>query len=157
MPVREVMTAPVVTVQRDWTVRQAAGLLFERDITAAPVLDERGSMVGIVSEMFLLTGQFEADPRVCLRLAAEPDSPPPQVVGQVMTRSVRTVRETEDVLTLVDLMVTARVKSVPSFRAPNRSASSAAGTCWAFWHAGMNGFVTTYWRRCVRRRSRRSP
>ncbi len=113
MLVREVMTAPVVTVRRDWTVRQAARLLFERDITAAPVLDERGRMVGIVSEMDLLTGQFESDPRAYLRLTAEPDSPPPKAVGQVMTSSVRTVRETDDVLTLVDLMVAARVKSVP--------------------------------------------
>lgn len=116
MLVREVMTTPVVTVRRDWTVRQAARLLFESDITAAPVLDEDGRMVGIVSEMDLLTGQFEADPRAYARPVAEPDSPPPKVVGQVMTPDVRTVRDTDDVLRLLDLMVTARVKSVPVMR-----------------------------------------
>lgn len=40
MLVHEVMTTPVVTVPKDWTVKQAVHLLYESDVTAAPVLDE---------------------------------------------------------------------------------------------------------------------
>jgi CBS domain-containing protein len=114
--VREVMTAPLVTVPADWTVKQAVRLLYQRDITAAPVVDEAGRMVGIVSEMDLLRGEFEADPRAYLRPVAEPGSPPPTAVTEVMTPHVRTVHEGDDVLSLVELMLTTGVKSVPVVR-----------------------------------------
>ncbi|GAB3979466.1 CBS domain-containing protein [Actinoallomurus acanthiterrae] len=107
---------PVVTVPRGWTVKQAVRLLYERDITAAPVVDDDGRMVGIVSEMDLLRREFEADPRAYLRPAAQPESPPPAVVEEVMNPNVRTVRETDDVLKLVDMMITTGVKSVPVLR-----------------------------------------
>ena len=116
MLVREVMTSPVVTVPLDWTVKQAVHLLYERDITAAPVFDDEGRLVGIVSEMDLLRGEFEADPRAYLRPAAEPESPPPAAVKDVMTPYVQTVRENDDVLDLVELMITTGVKSVPVTR-----------------------------------------
>ncbi|MDN3359775.1 CBS domain-containing protein [Actinomadura sp. DC4] len=116
MLVREVMTAPVVTVPAGSTVREAVRLLYERNITAAPVLDRRGRMTGIVSEMDLLRGEFEPDPRASEGPAASPGSPPPATVEEVMTSDVRTARETDDVLALVDLMIRTRVKSVPVVR-----------------------------------------
>lgn len=119
MLVREVMTTPVVSVPRDWTVKQAVRLLYESDITAAPVLDEEGRLAGIVSEMDLLRGEFEADPRAYLSPAAEPESSPPATVEEVMSPNVRTVRENDDVLGLVDLMVGTGVKSVPVMRGPD--------------------------------------
>jgi predicted transcriptional regulator len=76
-------------------------------------VDDEDRMVGIVSEMDLLRGEFEADPRAYARPAAEPESPPPATVAEVMTPNVRTVRENDDVLDLVDLMMTTGVKSVP--------------------------------------------
>jgi CBS domain-containing protein len=113
MLVHEVMTSPVVTVPSGWTVKQATRMLYEKDITAAPVLDEDGRLVGIVSEMDLLRGVFEADPRAYLRPAAEPDAPPPASVTEVMTPHVQTVHTSDDVMRLVDLMITTGVKSVP--------------------------------------------
>src|SRR5579875_720337 len=83
--VREVMTAPVVTVPRNATVKQAIRLLYEHNITAAPAVDASGHMVGIVSEMDLLRGQFEADPRAFLGPASTPGEPPPRRVSEVMT------------------------------------------------------------------------
>src|SRR3954469_3157668 len=116
MLVREVMTAPVVTVPAGSTIRQAVRLLYERNITAAPVLDRRGRMTGIVSELDLLRGAFEPDPRASVSLAASPGSPPPATVEEVMTSGVRTARETDDVLEVVDLMISTRLKSVPVVR-----------------------------------------
>lgn len=116
MLVHEVMTTPVMTVPRTWTAKQAVLLLYEKDITAAPVVDEHGRMVGIVSEMDLLRGEFEADPRAYLRLSALPGSQPTVGVEDVMSPNVKTVREDTEVLDLVELMITVGMKSVPVVR-----------------------------------------
>jgi CBS domain-containing protein len=84
MLVREVMTEPVVTVLAGSTIREAVRLLYERNITAAPVLDERGRMTGIVSEMDLLRAAFEADPRASA--SAGPAAPPG--IADVIARTV---------------------------------------------------------------------
>ena len=47
---RDVMTSPVITVKATTTVKEVARLFLERRISAAPVLDDQGKLVGIVSE-----------------------------------------------------------------------------------------------------------
>ncbi|MCX8073020.1 MAG: CBS domain-containing protein [Candidatus Binatia bacterium] len=49
IPVREVMTAPVITATPNMPVRQAVNLLLEHKIGCLPVVD-RGELVGLVSE-----------------------------------------------------------------------------------------------------------
>lgn len=116
MLVREAMSSPVVTVPRTATVRQAVRVLYEHNVTAAPVVGEDGRMVGIVSEMDLLRGEFEADPRASLRPVAPPHDLPPRAVHEVMTAQVRTVRETSDVAELAEMMMRTGIKSVPVLR-----------------------------------------
>ena len=113
MLVREAMTSPVVTIPRTATVRQAVRVLHEHGVTALPVVDEPGRLVGIVSEMDLLKGAFEHDPRAFLRPVATPASPAPRLVGDVMTRDVETVRPNSDVAALAETMMKTRIKSVP--------------------------------------------
>ncbi len=116
MLVREVMTSPVVTVRRTDPVRQAVRLLHHHDVTAAPVVDDTGRVIGIVSELDLLRGEFEPDPRARLRPVNGLDEPPPPTVGEVMSGKVITVTETTDVTTAIELMVGLRVKSLPVIR-----------------------------------------
>lgn len=113
MLVREAMTSPVVTIPRTATVRQAARVLHEHDITALPVLDGNGRLAGIVSEMDLLRGAFEADPRAFSRPVAASGAPAPRHVEEVMTREVQTARPTTDVAALAETMMRTRHKSVP--------------------------------------------
>ena len=47
---RDVMTSPVITVKATTTVKEVARLFLERRISATPVLDDQGKLVGIVSE-----------------------------------------------------------------------------------------------------------
>lgn len=54
MQVRDVMVAPVITVSPSSTVQEAAKLLLDERISAAPVLDSEDRLVGIVSEGDLL-------------------------------------------------------------------------------------------------------
>ena len=50
MLVRDVMVAPVMTVGPSATVQEVAKLFLEKQISAVPVLDNKGKLVGIVSE-----------------------------------------------------------------------------------------------------------
>ena len=49
MLVRDVMVAPVITVEPSTSVQDAARLFLEKQISAVPVLDGKGKLVGIVS------------------------------------------------------------------------------------------------------------
>jgi CBS domain-containing protein len=54
MKARDVMVSPVITVQPTTPVVEVAKLFIERRISAAPVVDQNGSVVGLVSEGDLL-------------------------------------------------------------------------------------------------------
>lgn len=116
MLVREVMSSPAITVRRTDPVRRAIRILHGHDITAAPVIDDSGRLVGVVSELDLLRGEFEPDPRATVRPARTSQELPPHRVMEVMTGTVVTVTETSDVTTAIDLMVGKRIKSLPVLR-----------------------------------------
>ena len=50
MKARDVMTSPVVTVKPTASVKELARLFIDRHISAVPVVDDQGMLVGIVSE-----------------------------------------------------------------------------------------------------------
>ncbi|MEN3538140.1 CBS domain-containing protein [Microbispora sp. ZYX-F-249] len=100
----EVMSSPAITLRRDDSVRRAIRVLYDHDITAAPVLGEHGELVGMVSEIDLLCGAFT------------PGGSAPRTVADVMSRQVSTVEDTADARVLTDLMITRRIKSVPVLR-----------------------------------------
>lgn len=54
MRARDVMSTPVTTIATDATLLEAAKLLVNTRISALPVVDGRGAMVGIVSEIDLI-------------------------------------------------------------------------------------------------------
>jgi CBS domain-containing protein len=54
MLVRDVMVAPVITVEPSASVQEVAKLFMEKQISAVPVVDGKGKLVGIVSEGDLL-------------------------------------------------------------------------------------------------------
>lgn len=100
MLARDVMISPVITVKPSTTVEEVAKLFLDKKISAAPVLDDTGKLVGIVSEADLLhrveagterhrswwlTALIDSD-----RLAAEFVKAHARSVSDVMTRSVIT-------------------------------------------------------------------
>src|SRR6185437_12357719 len=54
MKARDVMVSPVITVGENETVRDLAKLLIAKHISAVPVIDSDGKVVGIVTEADLL-------------------------------------------------------------------------------------------------------
>ena len=49
MKARDVMTEDVVTANPNWTIEQLADFFMEYDISGAPVTDDDGNLVGVVS------------------------------------------------------------------------------------------------------------
>ncbi len=47
--VREIMTPKVISVPPDFTIEEAAEVLLQHDISGAPVIDQRGNLVGIIT------------------------------------------------------------------------------------------------------------
>ena len=54
-PVREVMTSDVLTLRSEMPLEEAVGLLAERGVSGAPVVDERGHLVGLLDDTDILT------------------------------------------------------------------------------------------------------
>lgn len=116
MLVREIMTAPVTSVSEHTPCTEALALLARRRLTALPVVDARGAVVGLLSEADLLRSALEADPRSHLGRTQTHGQPLPPVVGDLMTRSPVTVTEGGDVAEIAHLFVRTSFKSFPVVR-----------------------------------------
>ena len=64
MQVREVMTSDVVTLNEYMSVREAAKVLAECNISGAPVLDSEGKLVGMLTESDILRSVKRASDEV---------------------------------------------------------------------------------------------
>jgi CBS domain-containing protein len=107
------MTAPVVCVSVETPLKEVASILVERGISAVPVVEADGRLVGIVSEADLVllatTDEPSGDP-----LSAEPSARPiPARAGEVMTRNVVTLPGEADATEAARLMLERGVKCLP--------------------------------------------
>ena len=122
----KVMTRPVVTVPADATVWAAADILLGSRISAAPVVDADGRMIGIVSEADLMnrpeTGtvpgrswlqRLLTDEAVLARDYMQSHS---HHVADVMTRDVVTADERTELQEIARLMQRHDIKRVPIVR-----------------------------------------
>lgn len=113
MLVREVMTEPAVTVAPETSVKQAVLLLDRHQITAMPVVDDEGHLVGVVSEADVLRDVLPTDRRVH-ELLVEITAPIVQLrVTDVMTHLPVSVSPDDDLAEAVELLVGTQVKSLP--------------------------------------------
>jgi CBS-domain-containing membrane protein len=117
MLAREVMSTPVLTLRPDDTVRHAADVLVHARIASAPVVDDDGTLVGIVSEADLLRGRSPADPRAHLRpVPLDDDDPEPGTgvcVADVMTPRPLSVPAGADAADAARLLLDLGIKAVP--------------------------------------------
>jgi CBS domain-containing protein len=107
------MSRPVHTVRAADTVEHAAALLADKKISAAPVLDEVGGLVGIVSEGDLLWHRVPADPTAHIWRGTDDVPDRPRTVGDVMSGSPVTTWPAADVADAAELMLRHNVRSVP--------------------------------------------
>ncbi len=112
MQVRELMSAPAVTVGPGTPARYAAEVLADRGFAALPVLDDQDRLVGIVAEADLLVDRVPPDPRLHERRDSSM-ARPAALVGGVMTSAVQSVEATADVSDVARLLVDGRLRSLP--------------------------------------------
>jgi predicted transcriptional regulator len=94
-------------------VKTAVQLLDRHQITAMPVVDAQGLLVGVVSEADVLRDRFPPDRRAHA-LLVEISVPPVQLaVTDVMTHLPMSVAPDDDLVRAVELLVDTQVKSLP--------------------------------------------
>ena len=111
--VREIMSRPVFTVSAGTGIKAAATLLAERGVSALPVVNPKGELVGIVSEADLISIETRPDPRTQATPLAPTAGSSPKTVAEVMTREVLTVSSGSEVSQAARIMLDAGVKRVP--------------------------------------------
>jgi CBS domain-containing protein len=114
MHVTDVMHRPVVTLRPDDTIEQAATVLTTEQITAAPVVDAIGGLVGMVSESDLLLRDVPPGGAVRNQPASMMGQVEgPVVVADVMTEDVVALPATSDVGDVAEAMLAYDVRSIP--------------------------------------------
>lgn len=124
---KDIMTKDVKTISLQSTLREAAELLASQGISGAPVLDETGQVVGILSESDILNQgkRYKALPRMALwGLRPIPEDFLREAyqeglalrVESIMSRHVITAEEETPVEELSRLMVSRRINRIPILR-----------------------------------------
>jgi len=123
MKARDIMTTNVVSVRPGVSVAQVADILVKRGISAVPVVDESGAIVGIVSEGDLMhrteTGTMRRRAWWLRLLTGEAASASDFIkanahkVDDIMTRDVITVTDDTPVREIAELLEKKRIKRVP--------------------------------------------
>jgi CBS domain-containing protein len=113
MWVRDVMTRQPVTVGEDTGIKTAMRMLDRHSITAMPVVDASGRLVGVLSEADVVRDVVHPDVRS--RILQRDDWPreQPRVVAEVMSRHPLTVHAETDLAEAVEIMTSTTVKSLP--------------------------------------------
>ncbi len=108
LTVKDVMTTRVVTVPKDASFRTMAAALRDYRVSAFPVLDDDGKVIGVVSEADLLTKEA---------LKSEPEGMPGMITGLLRRKEHEKARG----ITAADLMT-----SPPVIVAPDDTLERAA-------------------------------
>lgn len=124
-----IMTQPVVAIRPDATVAEVANLLVTKGISAVPVCDDAGRLLGMISEGDLLRpfGLAHALRRAWWLeiLARDGEWVPelveylrskPQTARDLMSQSVVSISEHTTLGELADLLLRHRIKRVPVVR-----------------------------------------
>jgi len=123
------MTTNVVMVRPDASVRQIAQLLLAKGISAVPVVDDGGTLIGMVSEGDLI-GREALDRKnrkdwwLALLAEGETLSPeflayvhaPERAARDIMAAPVISVTEDTDVSQIARVLTTHHIKRVPVLR-----------------------------------------
>ena len=101
---RDVMTRNPVSARPEDTVASVARLMKENDIGPVPIVENQKSkrLVGIVTDRDL-----------ALKVVAEGRDPQTTLVRQVMTTSVITCRDNDDIEAALDAMSTQQLRRIP--------------------------------------------
>ena len=123
MKARDVMVSPVITVRENETVRDLAKLLVGHRISAAPVVDNSGKLVGIVTESDLMRRSELGTERPYSwwvsfflgehAIAADYVKSHATKIKDVMTREVHTASPDTPLMEIADIFEEKHINRVP--------------------------------------------
>jgi CBS domain-containing protein len=116
MRAKDVMSPDVLTIQAEATVLEAARLLINGGVSAVPVVDTSGMLVGILSEADIIRhtgGVAPTDLSDVANAARTMQEAQSRRVADVMTKDVATVSEDTSLHEIADLMLKLGIKRVP--------------------------------------------
>jgi CBS-domain-containing membrane protein len=113
--VKDVMTAEVVVVRRETTFKEIAAVLRRHRVSALPVVDDAGRVVGVVSEADLLAKEALANPGVMAEALHRQDVRKAEglTAGDLMTHPAVTAAPGDQVEQAARMMHFMRVKRLP--------------------------------------------
>jgi len=113
--VKDVMTAEVVAVRRDTTFKELAAVLRRYRVSALPVVDDAGRVIGVVSEADLLAKEALADPGVMAEVLHRKDVRKAEglTAGDLMTSPPVTAAPEDPIGQAARMMHFMRVKRLP--------------------------------------------
>ncbi len=94
IPAREIMTRTVITVPQTMSVKAVAQVLAEKHITGVPVVDEHDQVVGIISELDVISRQGA-------------------IASEIMSDQVISASEDTDASEVAHLFTSRRIRRVP--------------------------------------------
>lgn len=127
MIAKDVMTKDIITVKPDMAVKDLAGLMSEKGIGGAPVVDDNGRLIGIVTESdlivqdarlqyptyFHLLDGFIYWPASAAKFNEEFKKALGATVGEIMTENVVTAGEEATIEDLATLMMDKDIGRIP--------------------------------------------
>jgi len=113
MRAQDVMSSPVVTARPDQPVKEVAALLAEHGFTSAPVVDDDGYLVGMVTEADVLRDRIPVDARTRIWQDAEVETHPAATVAEVMSTPAVAVTPGADACAIARMMLEDHVRAVP--------------------------------------------
>ena len=113
--VKDVMTTEVVVVRRDTSFKELAATLRRYRVSALPVVDDAGTVIGVVSEADLLAKEALADPGMMTEVLHHKDVRKAEglTAGDLMTRPAVTAAPEDPVEQAARMMHFMRVKRLP--------------------------------------------
>jgi CBS-domain-containing membrane protein len=113
MRVGDVMTRSVVSTSPHAPVKDAAVILAGHGVTALPVVDETGQLMGVLTEADVVRGRIPPDPRRRAWRGSAAGVTAPATVAEVMSSPVLTASPQTDAADLARVMIDQGVRSVP--------------------------------------------
>ncbi len=106
----DIMTKRLHTLSPQISVMDAVAMLLKNKVSGAPVVDDKGALVGILSELDCVNHIGH-----CAMTNA-----PPLEVGDLMTKDIQTVTAETTLLTLAHIFTTKRYRRLPVVNAQGR-------------------------------------
>lgn len=103
---RAIMTRKLVTLQPEMPVLDAASLLLKKGISGAPVVDEQGHLMGLLSEFDCLRSVASADYEMDAHDTIE-------TVAQLMSRDPKTIGPDMNLFSIAHEFVATHVRRFP--------------------------------------------